>query len=299
MHSVHTGGCITLRAFRLRERHRIPWPLTPSVAGQNRSRALRIPHPVEHARRLSDCAFCLARAATPRRRFRAAKLVRPTAPSIGSTTRHCCRVELPHGCCSRPRSRSTLFSPEASQLHVTWRGPIRAIRRSRHRPFGQRWSGENDSRRLLQPTYSTSTRATARLPRRRVLRSTFGAGGGPFDAVPPASIAHSTLSSRAAGMRSAPPEGCFAVAALSTVHSARSPISDASCSQTQASRVGESRLLRAFVKRHVAFGPRRLPSTGAPRARLRRAGNPPPFPGGQWPPSWLPTPCLPCFRSEG
>jgi hypothetical protein len=69
------------------------------------------------------------------------------------------------------------------------------------------------------------------------------------------------------------------VAALSTARSARSPISDASCSQTQASRAGKSRLLRAFVKQHVAFGPRRLPSTGAPRARLRRAGNPPPFPG--------------------
>lgn len=45
---------------------------------------------------------------------------------------------------------------------------------------------------------STSTRATARLPRRRALRSTLDAGGGSFDAVPPASIALSTLSSRAA-----------------------------------------------------------------------------------------------------
>jgi hypothetical protein len=73
------------------------------------------------------------------------------------------------------------------------------------------------------------------------------------------------------------------VAALSTARSARSPISDAPCSQTQASRVGKSRLLRAFVKQHVTFGPRRLSSTGAPRARLRRAGNPPPFPGGTMP----------------
>jgi len=69
------------------------------------------------------------------------------------------------------------------------------------------------------------------------------------------------------------------VAALSTARSARSPISDAPCSQTQTSRVGKSRLLRAFVKQHVTSGSRRLPSTGAPRARLRRSGNPPPFLG--------------------
>ena len=172
MHIVHTVGCITLRALRLREHHRIPWPLTLSVAGSMGHGLFRsrIQWSTPDGCRAAHTLPCQGRDSSPP--VRATKLVRPRAPSIGSTTRHCCRVELPHACCSRPRSRSAPFSPEASQLRVTWSGPIRAIDATTIALLGQRRSGKNDSRRLLQPTYSTSTRATARLPRRRVLRST-------------------------------------------------------------------------------------------------------------------------------
>jgi hypothetical protein len=127
MHIVHTVGCITLRALRLREHHRIPWPLTLSVAGSMGHGLFRsrIQWSTPDGCRAAHSLPCQGRDSSPP--VRATKLVRPRAPSIGSTTRHCCRVELPRACCSRPRSRSAPFSPEASQLHVTWSGPIRAI----------------------------------------------------------------------------------------------------------------------------------------------------------------------------
>jgi hypothetical protein len=63
---------------------------------------------------------------------------------------------------------------------------------------GKAAARKDASHRLLQPTYSTSTGAIARFPRQKALCSTFRAGGGTFDAVHPASTAHSTLSSQAA-----------------------------------------------------------------------------------------------------
>jgi len=124
---VQTVGCITLCALRLREQHRIPWPLTLSVAdstGYGFSRS-RIQWSTPDGCRAAHILSCQGRDSSPP--VRAAKLVRPRTPSIGSTTRHRCRVELPRACCSRLRSRSAPFSPEASQLHVMWSGPIRAI----------------------------------------------------------------------------------------------------------------------------------------------------------------------------
>jgi len=58
--------------------------------------------------------------------------------------------------------------------------------------------------------------------------------------VPPASIAHSTLSSRAAWRGAPHREGCFAEAAFSTARSARSPTSDA-----PGRRLGKPRRVRA------------------------------------------------------
>jgi hypothetical protein len=52
-----------------------------------------------------------------------------------------------------------------------------------------------------------------------------------------------------------------------------------SLSPSERARMGECQSRRALVKDHVASSPRRLPSTDAPFACLRCAGNPPPYPG--------------------
>jgi hypothetical protein len=50
-------------------------------------------------------------------------------------------------------------------------------------------------------------------------------------------------------------------------------------SPSERARMGECQSRRALVKEHVASSPRRLPSTDAPFACLRCAGDPPPYPG--------------------
>jgi len=96
---------------------------------------------------------------------------------------------------------------------------------------------KDDSHRLLQPTYSTSTGVTARFLRRKALCSTLGAGGGSFDAAPPALAAPSTPSSRVARRGAPHREGCFADAAFSTAGSARSPTSDALLPKSEQARM--------------------------------------------------------------
>lgn len=194
--------------------------------------------------------------------------------------RHCCRAERPRasGFGSRTVAQHPCH-PKRAGLPCHAERPIRTIQRAVNRPCGswrQRWKGV--SHRLLQPTYSTSTGATARFLRRRASRDTHDAGGGSVDAAPPASAALPTLSSRIA-WRGAPHRsdaslrGCCRP--LATLEAR--PLTPLSPSER--ARTGECQSRRALVKDHVASSPRRLPSTDAPFACLRCAGDPPPYPG--------------------
>lgn len=177
------------------------------------------------------------------------------------------RAVAPHPC--RPK-RASSPSRRAADPCYPAQPPV---------PFRAKAAARKDaSHRFLQPTYSTSTGATARFQRQKALCSTFGAGGGAFDAVPPASTAIRRSPRRLRGEERPTGRGASLVAALSTAQSARSPISD-----TLVPKSGQARWVRANCAARasstpVAFDPRCLPSTGAPCARLRRARNPPPFP---------------------
>lgn len=236
----------TLCAFRLGERNRIRMPLALSVAGQVQPRILLIRGQwiAPDAVGLRPILSCQGRDAS--QPVRAVKLVRPRAPSIdsipdmtaGPSSRAlavCSRAMAPHPCCPK-RSRSQS------------RGAGDPCYPSQPRPFGQGYRNPRPFRqRPLGKMRLTDfcNRPPARAPDEpldshagEVPCSTLGAGGDAFDAVPPASIVRSTLSSRSAWRGAPHREGCFAAAALSAAGSARRPTSDTPYVPDRTSRDG-------------------------------------------------------------
>jgi len=164
----------------------------------------------------------------PRGRVRATRVGGPRAPSAGmmpdiaaepGSLAFAVRLTLAHQTPYTARSEALPVSPE-------W--PIRATQRGLRRPCGRhRQRGEDASRRLLQPTYSTSTGDTARFLCQRRLAAPSARVEGSVDAVPPASARPPTPS--LLEERSIAPERRCPTAAFSTARRALGPTSDALC----------------------------------------------------------------------